>query len=47
MALGFETIVLHQLAHLSTLDAAERGQEHERWTAIAAVLEAALRPSPP
>ena len=44
MALGLETIILYQLAHLATLDKPDLRKENARWTAVAAVLEAALLP---
>ena len=46
LALGIETIVLYQLAHLASLRGADLHLDDERWAAIAIVVDAALRPGP-
>lgn len=43
LALGIETIVLYQLAHLASLHGVDTRPADERWEAIAAVIDAALR----
>ncbi|MGH9246537.1 MAG: TetR/AcrR family transcriptional regulator [Acidimicrobiales bacterium] len=50
LALGCETVVLYQLAHLASLLRVDReaNLSDERWTGVATILDAALRPcSPP
>lgn len=47
LALGIETIVMYQLAHLATLRGMGVHPADERWDAIAAVVDAALRPPGP
>ena len=44
LALGVETIVLYQMAHLASLRGVDTRPDDERWDAIATVLEAAIRP---
>ena len=44
VALGIETIVLYEIAHLATLKGSD--PDDERFAAIATVLDAALRPCP-
>lgn len=46
LALGIETIVVYQLAHLASLRGVDTQPSDERWEAIAAVIDAALRPCP-
>lgn len=46
LALGIETIVMYQLAHLASLGSTDVHPSDERWEAIAAVIDAALRPCP-
>ncbi len=46
-ALGLETILLYQLGHLATLREPNARTESARWSAVAAVIEAALRPPRP
>lgn len=46
LALGIETIVLYQLAHLASLRGVEVHLDHDRWGAIATIIDAALRPPP-
>lgn len=45
LALGIETIVMYQLAHLASLGGLATDPADERWEAIAAVIDAALRPA--
>lgn len=45
LALGIETIAIYQLAHLASLRGVDTRPGDERWDAIAAVLEAAIRPA--
>lgn len=47
LALGIETIVVYQLAHLATLRGMSVHPSDERWDAIAAVIDAALRAPAP
>lgn len=44
LALGIETVVIYQLAHLASLRGVGVSPADERWDAIAAVIEAALQP---
>lgn len=44
LALGIETIVLYQLAHLASLRGVGVRLDHDRWEAIATIVDAALRP---
>jgi len=44
LALGIETIVLYQMAHLASLHGVDAKLDDQRWGAIAAVIDAALRP---
>lgn len=46
LALGIETIVLYQMAHIASLRGTDAKLDHDRWGAIAAVIDAALHPVP-
>ena len=46
LALGIETAVLYQLAHIASLRGSDAGPDVERWAALAALVEAALQPCP-
>jgi AcrR family transcriptional regulator len=45
-ALGLETVVLNQVAYLVACGTVERHEPDARWTAVVALLDAALRPVP-
>lgn len=47
LALGIETAVLYQLAHIASLRGSGSGPDRERWAALAAIVEAALQPRQP
>jgi len=47
LALGIETAVLYQLAHIASLRGSDARPDAERWAALAALVEAALQPCPP
>jgi len=44
LALGIETAVLYQLAHIATLRGTNARPDRARWAALAALVEAALQP---
>jgi AcrR family transcriptional regulator len=46
LALGIETAVLYQLAHLASLRGSGAAADHGRWAALADLVEAALQPCP-
>ncbi|MDQ1427754.1 MAG: hypothetical protein QOK39_1230 [Acidimicrobiaceae bacterium] len=46
LALGLETAVLYQLAHIASLRDSGAGADRERWAALATLVEAALQPCP-
>jgi AcrR family transcriptional regulator len=46
LALGIETAVLYQLAHIASLRGSDATPDRQRWHALAALVEAALQPCP-
>jgi AcrR family transcriptional regulator len=44
LALGIETAMLYQLAHIASLRGSDATLDGERWAALAALVDAALRP---
>ena len=46
LALGIETTVLYQLAHIASLRGSDTGPDRHRWAALATLVEAALQPCP-
>jgi AcrR family transcriptional regulator len=46
LALGIETAVLYQLAHIASLRGSGASPDRERWAALAALVDAALQPCP-
>ena len=46
LALGIETAVLYQMAHIATLRGSGSLADPERWAALTAIVEAALAPRP-
>jgi AcrR family transcriptional regulator len=46
LALGIETAVLYQLAHIASLRGSDASPDRERWAALAALVDAALQPCP-
>lgn len=46
LALGIETIVLYQLAHMASLRGSGAIPDPDRWHALAALVDAALQPFP-
>lgn len=46
LALGIETAVLYQLAHIASLRGSGSVPDRDRWQALAALVEAALQPCP-
>jgi AcrR family transcriptional regulator len=46
LALGIETAVLYQLAHIASLRGSDAAPDRDRWAALATLVEAALQPWP-
>ncbi len=46
LALGIETAVLYQLAHIASLRGSDASPDRDRWAALAALVDAALQPCP-
>ena len=46
LALGIETAVLYQLAHIASLRGSGAAPDRDRWAALAALVDAALQPCP-
>jgi AcrR family transcriptional regulator len=46
LALGIETVVLYQLAHMASLRGSGTTPDQDRWAALAALVDAALQPCP-
>jgi AcrR family transcriptional regulator len=44
LALGIETAVLYQLAHIASLRGSDAAPDRDRWAALATLVEAALQP---